>query len=69
MVNKRIPLKIIEAPRIGRVVSSPPMLNISDHTVEYLCGRCGVALLHAEEDQVHGVTFRCTQCGSYNRLD
>ena len=69
MVNKRVHLKVIAAPRVGYVVSAPPLLQVSDHTIEYLCGRCGVALMHADEDQVHGLTFRCAQCGSYNRLD
>jgi hypothetical protein len=29
----------------------------------------GTTLLHAEEDQVHGVLIRCTQCGTYNSTD
>jgi len=69
MIDKRIPLRVVEAPRTGKIVSAPPMLKVSDHTVAYLCGRCGVALMHAEEDQVHGITFHCTRCGSYNLLD
>jgi predicted RNA-binding Zn-ribbon protein involved in translation (DUF1610 family) len=69
MIKKTVRLKVIEAPRVGHVVNAPPLVKVSDHTVEYLCGRCGVAIMHAEEDQVHGAIFRCTKCGSYNRID
>ena len=63
---KTISLKAVTAPAIGIV---PPVLIASDHSVDYACDRCGTTLLHAEEDQVHGVLIRCTQCGTYNSTD
>jgi predicted RNA-binding Zn-ribbon protein involved in translation (DUF1610 family) len=62
-------MKIIPAPAIGSVVSAPPLIKLSDHTVEYACGRCGVILMHAEEDQVHNLTISCSECGTYNTTD
>ena len=49
--------------------TAPPVLKASDHSVDYTCGRCGTILLHAEENQVHGLLIRCTSCGSYNSTD
>jgi DNA-directed RNA polymerase subunit RPC12/RpoP len=66
MTNKRVPLRVIKAPRVGHVMDAPPTLKASDHTIDYMCGRCEAILLHAEEDQVHGLIIRCTKCGSYN---
>jgi DNA-directed RNA polymerase subunit RPC12/RpoP len=66
MTNKRIPLRVIEAPRVGHVMDAPPTLRASDHTIDYTCGRCEAILLHADEDQIHGLIIRCTKCGSYN---
>lgn len=62
-------LKLIPAPGIGAVVSAPPVLNASDHTVDYACAHCGTVLMHADEGQVHNLTIRCTTCGSYNSTD
>jgi DNA-directed RNA polymerase subunit RPC12/RpoP len=67
--HRRISLKTIAAPAIGAVVSAPPVLNASDHTIDYSCERCGTVLLHAEDGQVHNLTIRCTNCGSYNSTD
>jgi hypothetical protein len=67
--KKRIRLRVIKPPALGPVVSAPPVLNASDHTVEYTCGHCDAALLHAEPDQVHSLTIRCINCGCYNRTD
>ena len=50
-------------------MDAPPVIQASDHTIDYTCAHCGVVLMHAEEDQVHGVILRCTQCGSYNCAD
>ena len=68
-VKKRVPLRVIPAPAVGHIVSAPPTLMASSHTVEYTCGRCGVVLLHAEEEQIHGVLIQCKECGSYNATD
>ncbi|HYJ85153.1 MAG TPA: hypothetical protein VEW46_03795 [Pyrinomonadaceae bacterium] len=69
MPDPKISLRVVTAPSIGSVVDAPPVLKASDHSVDYTCGRCGVILLHAKTGQVHGVIFRCTQCGSYNSTD
>ena len=69
MTHKRVPLRLVTAPRVGHVMDAPPVIQASDHTIDYTCAHCGVVLMHAEEDQVHGVILRCTQCGSYNCAD
>jgi len=69
MQTRKISLKVITAPAIGLVLDAPPVLNASEHSVDYTCGRCGTILLHAEEGQVRGVLLRCANCGSYNSTD
>jgi predicted RNA-binding Zn-ribbon protein involved in translation (DUF1610 family) len=64
----RVSLKTIAAPP-GKFVTAPPILNASDHTSDFLCGKCSAVLMHAEENQVHGLTLRCTDCGSFNTTD
>jgi predicted RNA-binding Zn-ribbon protein involved in translation (DUF1610 family) len=64
--HRKVNLKIITAPAIGAVISAPPILNASDHRIDFECGNCGRVLLYAEEGQVHNLTIRCTRCGSYN---
>jgi hypothetical protein len=56
--NRTIRLTTVVAPTIGPVVSAPPVLRASDHTIDYTCGNCGALLLHAEEDQIHNLTIR-----------
>ena len=65
----RKPLKLVAVPTIGYIVSAPPVLVASTHTIDFTCGKCGTVLLHAEEQQVHGLLIRCTKCGSYNSTD
>jgi predicted RNA-binding Zn-ribbon protein involved in translation (DUF1610 family) len=68
--NQRVQLSLMEAPKMGHhVVSAPPVLSASSHTIDYVCGKCGVVLLHAERGQVHNVTIKCIECGSYNSTD
>ena len=69
MTSPKIPLKVVIAPAIGVVLQAPPVLVASEHSVDYTCGRCAAVLLHADEDQVHGVLIHCTKCGSYNSTD
>jgi DNA-directed RNA polymerase subunit RPC12/RpoP len=69
MTTQKLSLKIVTAPSIGLVLDAPPVLRASDQSVDYTCGHCGTILLHEEEDQVHGVLIRCTNCGSYNSTD
>jgi hypothetical protein len=66
--HPRVSLKVV-ATAPGRFVSAPPILIASDHTTDFLCGRCSTVLLHAEEHQVHGLTIRCTECGTFNTTD
>ena len=40
-----------------------------DQSVDYTCGNCETILLHAELDQIHNLTIRCTKWGSYNSTD
>ena len=69
METCKISLKVVHAPSVGVVLDAPPVLRASDRSVDYTCGRCGTILLHAEENQVHGVLLRCANCGSYNSTD
>jgi DNA-directed RNA polymerase subunit RPC12/RpoP len=66
MAYRKISLRIVVAPPVGVVLEAPPVLIASEHSVDYTCGRCATILLHAEEDQVHGILIRCKNCGSYN---
>jgi hypothetical protein len=67
--SDRKKLTVVPAPRVGHVLQAPPVLMASNHSVDYVCGRCEVILLHADHDQVHGVLIHCKNCGSYNRTD
>jgi predicted RNA-binding Zn-ribbon protein involved in translation (DUF1610 family) len=49
--------------------SAPPVLNASNHTTDFCCCNCGAVLMHAEADQVFGLTIQCTKCGSFNSTD
>jgi uncharacterized Zn finger protein (UPF0148 family) len=62
-------LKVLPGPAVGHVVDAPPVLNASDHTIDYVCGKCGTVLLQADAGQVHGVLIHCTNCGTYNTTD
>jgi DNA-directed RNA polymerase subunit RPC12/RpoP len=66
MGNPQRRLRIVEARGIENAVNAPPVLMASSHTIDFLCGNCGAILLHAEDDQVHGLFIRCTQCESLN---
>ena len=67
--RKRESLKLIETPANRHAVSAPPMLIASTHTIDYCCGHCGTALMHAEAGQVHNLVIHCTVCGSYHSTD
>jgi predicted RNA-binding Zn-ribbon protein involved in translation (DUF1610 family) len=69
MTTKKISLKLVATPSKGIALKAPPVLKASDHSVDYTCGQCGTILLHAEENQVHGVLIHCANCGSYNSTD
>jgi DNA-directed RNA polymerase subunit RPC12/RpoP len=69
MTIRKISLRIVDAPATGLVLDAPPVLKANDHSVDYTCGKCDTILLHAEENQVHGILIRCANCGSYNSTD
>lgn len=62
-------LRTVLFPVGGPVVSAPPVLIASTHTVDYGCGHCGVTLLHAEAEQVHNLVIHCRSCGGYSTTD
>lgn len=66
--HPRIPLKLISTPA-GHMLSAPPVLIASTHTIHYTCGQCGIVLMHAEDAQVHNLTICCKKCGSFNSTD
>jgi hypothetical protein len=66
MDNPQRTLRVVEATGIEHSANAPPILCASSHTIDFVCGNCGVVLLHAEDDQVHGLFIRCTQCESLN---
>ena len=67
--HDKVSLKTITGALIGSFVSAPPVLNASDHTTDYCCANCDTVLMHAEVGQVHGLTIRCENCGSFNSTD
>ena len=62
-------LKVVTPPFAGRVLEVPPVLNASDHTVDFLCGNCGALLMQAEHGNFHNVTIHCLACGSFNNTN
>ena len=73
MGNPQRRLRVVEAKGIENTVTAPPILYASSHTIELRlrklrsgCGNCGAVLLHAEDDQVHGLFIRCAKCESLN---
>jgi DNA-directed RNA polymerase subunit RPC12/RpoP len=67
--SKRQALKLVDAPAQGAVVTAPPIITTSSHSVDYCCAHCGTTLLHSEPGQINNLVIRCTQCGSYNSTD
>jgi hypothetical protein len=68
--HNRVRLKSLPPPLRGRgFVSAPPVLNASDHTTDFCCWDCDTVLMHAEADQVFGLTIQCTKCGSFSSTD
>ena len=67
--HQRLSLRLVTGPGLTALISAPPILNASDHTIDFTCADCGTVLMHAEEGQVHNVTICCNSCGSYNSTD
>jgi hypothetical protein len=65
----QIRLKPIRGPGLNGLVSAPPVLNASNDMIDFICAKCGVVLMHAEEGQVRNLAILCTGCGSYNSTD
>jgi len=40
-----------------------------NHSVDYVCGNCGIMLLHAEDGLAHNLLILCTECGAHNSTD
>jgi hypothetical protein len=60
--HPKVSLTLIEAPRTGAVVTAPPVLIASTHTIDYCCGYCGTVLMHGGSrsspqcsNQMHGL--------------
>jgi predicted RNA-binding Zn-ribbon protein involved in translation (DUF1610 family) len=66
--RKSKPLEVVHAPSIGPVITAPPVIVTSEHSTDYICGYCGVVLVHADEGKLPNLLIRCSQCGSYNKL-
>ena len=62
-------IESMEATGLEHTVDAPPVLIVSPHTIDYPCGNCGTVLLHAEDDQVHGLFIHCMRCGACNATD
>ena len=69
MSSKKIPLIVLtklDTAQATSIVAAPPVIRLSDQSVDYICGRCGSALVHAEDVQIHDLIIQCTDCGTYN---
>jgi predicted RNA-binding Zn-ribbon protein involved in translation (DUF1610 family) len=64
--HTRTSLRLLVPPVVGHSIDAPPVLNASDHTIDFVCGMCGAVLMHGEHGQVHNVTIHCVACGCYN---
>ena len=67
--HARVSLKWVECPKVGAVVTAPPVLIASTHTFNFCCAHCATVLMRAEAYQVHNVLIKCTVCGSHNSTD
>jgi predicted RNA-binding Zn-ribbon protein involved in translation (DUF1610 family) len=66
MDNPQLKLKVVEATGLEQALDGPPVLVASSNTIDFVCGNCGTVLLHADDNQVHGLFIHCTQCGATN---
>ena len=69
MDNSQPKLKVVEATGIEHALHAPPVLVVSSNTIDFVCGNCDTILLHADDNQVHGLFIHCTQCGAYNATE
>jgi DNA-directed RNA polymerase subunit RPC12/RpoP len=67
--RQRMRLRVVARPAGGTNTKAPPILDASSGTIDYICGRCGTVLMHANEGEVHGVVIECLQCGAFNATD
>jgi hypothetical protein len=67
--RQRMRLRVVPRPAGGTNTKAPPVLDAGSGTIDYICGRCGTVLMHANEGQVHGVVIECLQCGTSNATD
>ena len=68
MSSTKIPMIVLtpDSAQASSILTAPPVIRLSDQSVDYTCGRCGTVLVHAEDGQVHGLIIQCTDCGTYN---
>jgi DNA-directed RNA polymerase subunit RPC12/RpoP len=45
---------------------APGQRSSGKYSVDYLCGNCGIILLHAEDGLAHNLVILCTECGARN---
>jgi hypothetical protein len=68
-MNRKVqPLEVVIAPSSESVITAPPVVVTSTHSINYTCGYCGTVLIHADEGQLRNLLIRCSKCGSYNKL-
>jgi DNA-directed RNA polymerase subunit RPC12/RpoP len=61
---------VIGSPPEGRYArDAPPVPSAGDNTLDYCCGECGALLMHADDQEVHNLIIRCTDCKSFNSMD
>jgi hypothetical protein len=58
--SRTLRLRVIRPPSVGYVVSAPPAITVTPETNQYVCGACGTLLLVAADDEIHGLTVRCS---------
>jgi hypothetical protein len=68
-LRRKVSLRLVDSPNIGAVVTAPPPLTASTHTIDFCCAHCGTVLIHAEEEQVYNLLIHCVACGAYNSTD
>jgi hypothetical protein len=66
MAHPQRKLRLVKNPKFGRPRAWPPVPDTSSDTIDFLCGNCGILLMHVNEGQVHGVFIHCTECGACN---
>ena len=67
--HTRVSLRLVEAPKIGAVVTVPPVSSPASTPSIVAALTAPPALMHADAGQVHDLLIKCTACGGYNSTD